>query len=254
MLGRLQAQGIGGAFDFSVSAGAGGGGAYELLLAQSGLGLGAEIMTAPSAHGELLAQYRAHLMTMLGHAGVDAAAGVAACVLRLETELAAGHVRPGADGRLRARPLRGPASGVAARDAGFAWRAWLDGLGITADDAVIRFQQAEFLDAFETWWTGHTLPELKSWLTWRFVHEMVPFGPRAVFSDNFRFYGQTVSGLSSARPRRLRVLSFVETFSGEAIAERYVADNLPAASIGAARALVGALVASYRERLAGAGG
>lgn len=249
VLGRLQSQGVGGAFDFSVSVGPGGSGAYELLLSQSGLGLAAEVMTRPSAHSELLAKYRSHLMTMLGHAGVDASADVAECVVRLEAELAVGHVRPGSDGRLSARPLRCPASGIAERSAGFAWRAWLDGLGVTCDDAVVCIQQAEFLGAFETWWTSHELPELKNWLIWRFVHEMVPFGTRAVFADNFRFYGQVVSGLSSPRPRRLRVLSFVETFSGEAVAERYVQGNLADGSIGAARDLIGELVASYRERL-----
>ncbi len=71
VLGRLQAQGIGGAFDFSVSAASSG--VHELLLSQSGLGLEADQMTRPPAHGELLAQYRAHVVTMLGHAGVDPA-------------------------------------------------------------------------------------------------------------------------------------------------------------------------------------
>jgi len=249
VLGRLQSQGVGGAFDFSVSVGVGGSGAYELLLSQSGLGLAAEVMTRPSAHSELLAQYRVHLVTLLGHAGVDAPATVAACVVRLETELAAGHVRPGSDGRRTARPLRCPASGIALRDGGFAWRAWLAGLGVTRDDVVVCVQQAEFLGAFETWWGSHDLPELKNWLIWRFVHEMVPFGTRAVFADNFSFYGQVVSGLSSPRPRQLRVLSFVETFSGEAVAERYVGGNLADGSIDATRELVGELVASYRERL-----
>ena len=249
VLGRLQSRGIGGAFEFSGSPGTDGSGACELLLSQSGIGLTAGEMTGPAGEDGLLAKYRVHMATMLGHMGVDAAADMADCVLRLEAELAAGHVSPGADGRHTARPLRCPASALAAREGGFSWLSWLAGLGLECGDAVVRVQQPGFLSAFESWWSGHELPELKNWLIWRFVHEMVPFGPHAVFTDNFRFYGRVVNGLSSPRPRRLRVMSFVETFCGEAIGERYTRSNLADGSVDAARELVGELVASYRERL-----
>ncbi|MFE7860791.1 M13 family metallopeptidase [Streptomyces sp. NPDC057403] len=246
VMGRLQAQGVGGAFDFSVAVDTADADQYVLTLSQAGLGL-------PSAghygRAELLAQYTAHIDVMLAHAGQTGTARAAEDVVRLERELAGRHTVPQPGTRAAVRPWTGTVAELAAREGGFAWAAWLRGLGEVPADATVRLRQPDFAAGLDDWWEQTGLDELRLWLSWRYVHEMVPFGPRQVFADNFAFYGRTLNGFTEPRPRRLRVISFVETFLGDAVAERYLAEHLAPGTVEAARDLVGALVDAYRARL-----
>ncbi|HET9897321.1 MAG TPA: M13 family metallopeptidase [Streptosporangiaceae bacterium] len=249
VMGRLQAQGVGGALEVSVAIDSRSASRYVLVLSQGGIGLPAPLMLGQAGRPELLPQYAEHLRTMLGHAGVEPAAEVAATVFRLESALAAGHARPGPDGRHGTKRHRCLAGDLAARQQGLAWSSWLDGLGDVPCDAIVELAQPQYLAALEQWWEQHDLEDLRAWLIWRYVHEMVPFGARAVFADNFRFYGQALNGLSEPRPRPMRAVSIVETFFGDVVGRRYVAEHVDAGVIGAARELVAELTASFRARL-----
>ncbi|MGW6703904.1 M13-type metalloendopeptidase [Streptomyces sp. NPDC054956] len=250
VLGRLQAQGIGGAVDFTVAVDTADADGYVLFLTQAGLGLPATAYGAEAVArdgGELRGRYLGHLAVMWAHAGLPEPAHAAASVLALEADLAARHTpaRPGAP----LRPLSLTAAELAGRAGGFPWGAWLAALGDVPGQATVRVRQSEFPDALDAWWTGHSLDELKQWVCWRYVHETVPFGPRQVFADNFAFYGQLLNGFSEPRPRRIRAVSFVETFAGDAVGERYVAEHLAPGTVEAATELVRALTAAFRRRL-----
>ncbi|MGW1889933.1 M13-type metalloendopeptidase [Streptomyces sp. NPDC002004] len=249
VMGRLQAQGVGGAMDVSVAVDTARADGYVLTLSQAGLGLPSAAFYRREGGEELLAQYTGHIRTMLTHAGLPGADRAAGDVLRLETGLAGRHAVPRPGTRTPVRALACTVAELAARDGGFPWAAWLRGLGDVPDGAAVRLRQADFAEALDDWWQRLGLDELKLWLSWRYVHEMVPFGPRRVFADNFAFYGRTLNGFTEPRPRRMRVISFVETFLGDAVAERYLAGHLAPGTVEAARELVDALVAAYRERL-----
>ncbi|WP_086866106.1 M13-type metalloendopeptidase [Streptomyces viridochromogenes] len=246
VMGRLQAQGIGGAWDFSVGVDTVRADQYVLTLSQAGLGL-------PSAghygRAGLVEEYTRHIAVMLAHAGLPDPAPAAGDVVALEAELADRHTVPRPGSRTPVRPWTGTVAALAARQDGFPWAAWLRGLGDVPAGATVRLRHPDFADGLGTWWRDTGLDELRLWLSWRYVHEMVPFGPRQVFADNFAFYGRTLNGFSEPRPRRLRVISFVETFLGESVADRYLAEHLAPGTVDAARTLVGALVDAYRARL-----
>ncbi|MEV8565848.1 M13 family metallopeptidase [Streptomyces sp. NPDC051322] len=254
ILGRFQAQGIGGALDFSVAVDTADADGYVLILSQAGLGLPAAALRndgdgdGDGDGAELRDRYAEHIETMLAHAGLPRPGAAAAEVLRIERTLADRHVVP-QPGERPAKPLPCSVADLAVRTPGFPWAAWLRGLGDVPSDGAVRVRQPEFPDALDAWWSGLGLDELKLWLAWRYVHEMVPFGPRAVFADNFAFYGQLLNGFTRPRPRRMRVISFVETFLGDAVAERYLAEFLAPGTVEAAGELVDALVRSYRRRL-----
>ncbi|MFD9304247.1 M13-type metalloendopeptidase [Streptomyces sp. NPDC060048] len=247
VLGRLQAQGIGGPVDFTVAVDTADADGYVLVLSQAGLGLPAAAYADDGDDGELRGRYLGHLAVMWAHAGLPEPARSAASVLAVETALAARHTpaRPGAP----LRPLSLTAAALADRADGFPWGAWLAALGDVPRGATVRMRQAGFPDALDAWWSGHSLDELKRWVCWRYVHEMVPFGPRQVFADNFAFYGQLLNGFTEPRPRRIRAVSFVETFAGDAVGERYVAEHLAPGTVAAVRELAAELTDAYRRRL-----
>ena len=248
VMGRLQAQGVGGALDFSVAVDTAHADQYVLLLSQAGLGLPAAGFYRREGGERLLEQYTGHIRVMLTHAGLHDTERDAADVVRLETGLADRHTVP-QPGTRAARPLTCSVAELAAREGGFPWSAWLSSLGDLPAGATVRLRQPAFADALDAWWQSLGLDELKLWLSWRYVHEMVPFGPRQVFADNFAFYGRTLNGFTEPRPRRLRAISLVETFLGDAVAERYLAENLAPGTVEAARELVAALVDACRSRM-----
>ena len=249
VIGRLQAHGVGGIVELSVTTDTARAEHYVLILSQSGISLPRPSMYTAPEHQELRNQYASHIATMLAHAEVPDAAESAARAVQLEADLAALHIARDARGRDASKPISSPIAELAQRDGEFPWHQWFAGLGAVPSEATVCVRQSGFLAALDTWWQSHDLEELRLWLTWRYVHEMAPFGSRQVFADNFAFYGRALNGFTQPRTRPLRATSIVETFLGEAVGQRYVAEHLDPETVTAARGLVEQLVASYRSRL-----
>jgi putative endopeptidase len=249
VMGQFQAQGVGGAAELSVSTDTAEASGYVLILSQAGLGLPGAALYRDPGQERLRERYAAHIRVMLTQAGLPDSAAPAADVLRLETDLAAGHEQPGAKGQGSARPVSCSVAQLAARCPGFPWSQWVLGLGQVPPGASVCVRYSAFLNALGRWWESHRLDELKTWLIWRYVHEMAPFGPSEVFAENFAFYGQVLTGSTRPRPRWMRGTSFVQTILGDAVGQRYLAEHLAPGTLDGAARLVDALVRSYRKRL-----
>lgn len=247
-LGRLQASGVAGIADVTVVHDPRRAGRNVLAFAVGSLGLPAPSMYTDDRQSGLRGDYLEHVASHLCRVGQtpDVAAASARTVLSLDTDFA---------GRLQAAELSDD-SGVpttvaelAGRNRGFAWAVWLSAFGEVPDTAAVQIRHPALPSVLEDWWSAHDLESLRTWVGWRYLHEMAPFGPRAMFLDNFRFYGQQLNGFTTPRPRSLRAMSLVETFLGDAVGERYVARYLPAGTVDGVRRLVGRLVTSYRRHL-----
>ncbi|MER6632850.1 M13 family metallopeptidase [Streptomyces sp. NPDC000987] len=259
VLGRLQAQGVRGALEPSVSADPADGSRYSLTLTASGLGLPRPALYHADGHEQLLSGYLRHVSAMLAHAGLPAPAEAAECVLRAETALAQLHERalaatapPEAAADVPGGTLPCSVGELRARDGGFPWADWLRGLGVSDPAVVVRLRPAGFLAALEEWWSGTDLRLLRSWLAWRYVHEMAPFGTHAVFAEHFRWYWRELTGARQPWPRTRRASAFVQTALGEAVGARYLHEHLPPGTLAAVRQLVDDLVRTYRRCLEGA--
>ncbi len=277
VLGRLQAQGVRGALEPSVSVDPADGTRYALTLTASGLGLPRPELYLADGAGPLLRRYARHVSAMLAHAGLPAPAEAAEHIVRAETALArlhmcaheagaptgatafasAAHDGPpataspaaGCAAPDTASPVRCLVGELALRDQGFAWGEWLRELGAAASQAVVRVRPGAFVTAFEEWWAGADLRSLRLWLAWRYVHEMAPFGPRAVFAEHFRWYWRELTGARQPWPRRRRASAFVQTALGDVVGERYLREHVAPGTLAAARQLVDHLVGTYRRCL-----
>lgn len=247
LLGRLQREGVGGPVEATVATDTAGTRRYLLTLTQSGPALpgGVAPYLAPE-HAPLREQYAEHVRRMLELAGQPDARGAAQTAVRVESALAAAHTAPDAAGRIRADAHTCTAAELAARTAGFPWAAWLDGLGDIPSDTPVQLRPGPYLTALDEWWTATDLADLKVWLVWLQTHEAAPFGPAAVFAENFRFYGQVLTGSRSPRPRWMRATSFVQTVLGDEVGERYLEEHLAPGTRKTAEELLQSLVAAYR--------
>ncbi|MFD4542102.1 M13-type metalloendopeptidase [Streptomyces bauhiniae] len=283
LMGRLQREGVGAPVEATVEADTTGARGYLLTLTQSGLALpGGPAAYLDPAHAPLREQYAAHVQAVLHLAGQVDPQEAARVAVRVESALAAAHTRPDASGRIRAQAQvttvahlttgtdtrtgtdtdtqagtgteaeAGTGAGAEAGAGvgeGFPWGAFLDGLGDLPPAARLQIRPGPYRPALDAWWAAHSLQELKLWLVWSQVHEAAPFAPAALFAENFRFYGQVLTGSREPRPRWMRATSFVQTVLGDEVGERYLRRHLAPGTLKAAADLVDALRAAYRDRL-----
>ncbi|MGA5319660.1 M13-type metalloendopeptidase [Streptomyces seoulensis] len=264
LMGRLQREGVGGPVEATVDADTTGVRGYLLTLTQSGLALpGGPAAYLDPGHAPLREEYAAHVGAVLGLAGQADPQEAARTALRVESALAAAHTRPDASGRIRAQAEVTTAADLTTTttatggddvgEGGFPWGAFLDGLGDIPPAARLQIRPGPYRSALDAWWSAHSVQELKLWLVWSQVHEAAPFAPAALFAENFRFYGQVLTGSRRARPRWMRATSFVQTVLGDEVGERYLRRHLAPGTLKAAADLVDALRAAYRGRLEQAG-
>ncbi|MEU6387572.1 M13 family metallopeptidase [Streptomyces bauhiniae] len=260
LMGRLQREGVGGPVEATVDADTTGVRGYLLTLTQSGLALpGGPAAYLDPGHAPLREQYAAHVGAVLRLAGQADPQEAARTALRVESALAAAHTRPDASGRIRAQAQVTTAADLTTTggdepgEEGFPWGAFLDGLGAIPPAARLQIRPGPYRSALDAWWSAHSVEELKLWLVWSQVHEAAPFAPAALFAENFRFYGQVLTGSRRTRPRWMRATSFVQTVLGDEVGERYLRRHLAPGTLKAAADLVDALRAAYRGRLEQAG-
>ncbi|MQT04398.1 M13-type metalloendopeptidase [Streptomyces jumonjinensis] len=246
LMGRLQREGVGGPVQATVATDTAGTRGYLLTLTQSGLALPSSTQYLGAAHTLLREQYAEHQRRMMELACQPDPQNAAEAVLRTETALAAAHTPPDTSGRIRAQALTCTAAELASTGGAFPWNAWLEGLGNIPRGAPVQVRPGPFLTALDEWWTSADLEALKIWLIWMRVHEAAPFGPGAVFAENFRFYGQVLPGSRRPRPRWMRATSFVQSVFGDEVGELYLEEHLAPGTLKAAEDLVGALVQAYR--------
>ncbi len=229
-LGALARTGVGGGFGVYVDTDSKDSTRYLLHLSQSGLGLPDESYYRDDAHAAVLAEYPRHIARMLRLVFGDqsGAEDTAERIVALETKLAAAHwdVVRRRDAELSYN-LRTFAE-LTDQATGFDWSGWLGGLGLDRQRAAeLVLRQPDYLSAFAALWAGEPLSDWQDWARWRIIHARAGFLTDALVSEDFAFYGRTLSGTEEIRDRWKRGVSLVESLMGEALGKLYVARHFP---------------------------
>ncbi len=249
VLGRLQRQGVGGASAVFVDNDDRDSQSYIVYLEQSGLGLPDESYYRDEKYAELREAYRAHLGRMselLGEHSFDAEAAY-----EVEATLAAGHwdnVRTrdavASYTKVSLDELRSLAPHVP-------WRTWFEALGAPMqqlEHVVVR--QPSYLEALSGAVSGLSLEQWKAWVTRRLLGSVAAFLPTAFVTENFDFYGRTLSGTPSQRERWKRGVDLVNSLMGEGVGRLYVDRHFPARAKERMVELVANLIEAYRIDIA----
>ncbi len=251
--GRLQREGTGGAVALFVDTDSRDSTRYLPYLQQSGLGLPDESYYREDSFAPVREEYVAHVGRMLVLAGAateDDAAGRAERVMALETRLARGHWD-----RVRCRDALATynkldRSGLEQLSPGVDWSAWLAGAKApqsTLDEVVVR--QPSFVQAWAQALQEVPLDDWRLWLSWHLVHSAAPYLSSDVVTENFDFYGRTLTGAQEQRDRWKRGVALVERAMGEAAGQLYVERYFPPRAKERMLELVGNLTAAYRESI-----
>lgn len=172
---------------------------------------------------QLQKKYVAHLTKMFELLGdAPAAAGAkAATIMRIETNLAKGSL----DLVSRRDPNkvfhRYKTAELISLSPGIDWAKFFTGMGVAGLDSL-NVAVPAFIRQIEDTMVRNSLADLKTYLTWRLLHDSAPMLPAAFVNENFAFFGKTLSGSKELRARWKRCVSHVDAQLGDAVGEKYV--------------------------------
>ncbi|MDF2442624.1 MAG: putative endopeptidase [Subtercola sp.] len=268
-VGRLERQGVGGFFHLFVDNDPGNPERYLVFVEQGGITLPDESYYRDEKFASIREAYVAHIQRMFELAGAGAGAADPAQrdsatgrraqrVFDLETAIASQHWdnvktrdAQATYNLLSWADLLALFTGAAAGDSpAGALTIWRDALDVPAgvlDEVVVR--EPSFLEGLSGLITEDRLEQWKDWLSWKIIHGAAAFLPDAFVTENFEFYGHTLTGTPSIRARWKRGVSLVEGSMGEAVGRIYVDRHFGSTAKAAMDILVANLIEAYRQSI-----
>lgn len=246
-LGRLERSGVGGLWQLFVDNDPGNPERYVMFLEQGGIGLPDENYYRDRELADIRVAYLKHLERVFALTGLSEPALRASRVLELETHIAAHHwdnVRcRDAEETYNPRNLQELESLLG----GFPFAAWLEASGIPAEKcAEVVLRQPSFVESLAKLWTTQPIEAVRDWLLWGIIRAFSPYLTQELVDAHFDFYGKTLSGTPTIRPRWKRAVSFVEGVMGEAVGKLYVEEHFPPEAKAQMDELVGKLLEAYK--------
>ncbi|MDH6423888.1 putative endopeptidase [Aurantimicrobium minutum] len=271
---RLERHGVGGFMELFVDNDPGNPERYLVFTEQGGLNLPDESYYREEKFASAREAYLGHIQRMFeltaehlpSTAGLDNAAVRAQRVFDLETALAAAHwdnvktrdsvatYNPMSWAEVKELVAKGARSAIeleATVDQHVAdldiWLTALEAPAGALDTVVVR--EPSFLEGLGALLTQEHLEAWRDWLSWNIIHSAAPFLPAAFVSENFDFYGRTLTGTPEQRERWKRGVSLVEGSMGEAVGRVYVERHFPERAKAEMDVLVSNLIEAYRESI-----
>jgi putative endopeptidase len=128
------------------------------------------------------------------------------------------------------------------------WRTQFQAMGVPVQDTVI-VGQPEFYRQLDSCLSVTRLSEWQALLRWNVVNTLAPSLSRAFDEEHFRFYGTTLNGIQTQRPRWKRLLDATESAMGELLGQVWVQRHCSPATKARYERLTEAVFQAYRERL-----
>ncbi len=227
-------------------------GAMAVHLGQGGLGLPDRdfYFNAEPGVARVREQYVAHIARVLGLLGRSAHAARAAAsdIMELETALASASRRlQELNDPLRNYNRISPSEITARYTPSIQWGERLAAWTLRPEFVIVG--QPEFLVRVELLLHRTPVPVLRDYLRVRLVDRYAATLGRPFVAEDFRFYGQALSGKQAQQPRWKRVLEAEDEALGMAVGRLFVHDYFPPATRQRYAELVEAIRAAYRERI-----
>ncbi|TFC75052.1 peptidase M13 [Cryobacterium sp. TMS1-20-1] len=249
-LGRLERGGVAGAFHLYVDNDPGNPERYLVFIAQGGIGLPDESYYREEKFADIRAKYQQFLERMFTLAGFADAAGRAARVFELETELASHHWDKVATRDSEKTYNLRTWDQVSALAAGADVDLWLDGLdGPSGALAEVVVREPSYIVGLAATLTEDRLEAWQDWLRWQVIRSSAAYLSGEFVEANFDFYGRTLSGTPQLRERWKRGVSLVEGALGEAVGRIYVERHFKPSAKASMDVLVANLVAAYENSI-----
>jgi putative endopeptidase len=250
LIGRLQRRGVGGFYAVFVNNDPGDPEQYVTMFEQGGLSLPDESYYREEHFAAIRDAFVLHVGRMLDLAGKSDAPTRATRIFELETKMASGHWN-NVDSRDSEKTYNLNAWDAACELFGDApLETWRNGMEVPVDAfAQVVLRQPSFTSALGALLTESNLDAWKDWLSWQIVAGDAPFLSKEFVDEHFDFYGRTLTGAESIRPRWKRAVALVEGAMGEAVGKIYVERHYPSDVKARMDVLVANLIEAYRRSI-----
>ena len=251
LLSQLENQGTpDGFFDFSVGQDDKDSSRQIALIYQGGLSLPDRdyYIVDSKRFSTLRAQYVEHVKRMFVLAGdtPQQAAREAAAVMEIETAMAKAFTSR--------TDLRDPANRYHIYKVAdfqklapaFDWTAYFKAIGIGHFD-TLNVATPEYFKALNGLLQSESIDSWKSYLRWHTLHGQATHLQKAIFDENFDFFGKTLTGQPEPAARWKRCSSLTDEALGEAVGQDWVKQNFPPAAKASMDKLVAALEKSLGD-------
>jgi putative endopeptidase len=222
---------------------------YIVDLGQSGLGLPDREYYLDDKFKDARVKYVVHVEKMLGMAGDQDAAISAKNILALETAMA--NVQwTSLENRDPVRTYNKiEIAKLAGLAPGYDWKRWLNEAGIEGKVAYLSVSQPSYITGFSNLVATTPLPVWKNYFKWRLLSDAAPYLSKAYVDECFAFNGTVLRGIPQNLPRWRRGVAFIEASIGEGLGKLYVEKYFPPENKARMDALVGNLLAAYRQSI-----
>jgi len=252
MLAHLGQLGVSVPFDFGIHQDAKDSTKYVADIGQGGLGMPDRdyyLKADDKKLADAKAKYQVHAEKMLTLAGSKNAAAEAKAIVDFETAIAKIQWT-NVENRNPVKTYNKVMLADMAKTApGFNWQAWLDATGIAPKTTYVIVSQPTYLKAFTGVAEQTSLDTWKAYLRLHLIEGYASYLSKAYVDERFSFYGTTLSGVTEMEPRWKRGVGAVERTVGESVGKLYVEQNFPAERKARMEALVGNLLAAYKDSI-----
>jgi putative endopeptidase len=201
---------------------------YMMYIYQGGLGLPDRefYFKEDPRSEEIREKYVAHVATMLDMAGVGNGADAADTIMKLETRLAAEHMKKELTRDMVALYNKIPTAELPGLMPNFNWDAYLTEAGIPDIDGIV-VTQLDYIKALDGIITGTGLDTWKTYLKWAALNASAGVLTEELDQQNFEFYSKTLQGTEQPLPLWRRGVNAVNGNLGEVVGKVYVKEHFP---------------------------
>ncbi|HEX8502490.1 MAG TPA: M13 family metallopeptidase [Pyrinomonadaceae bacterium] len=192
-------------------------------------------------------QHVTNVFQLLGDAPEQAAKN-AQTVMGIETRLAGASRDPVALRDFSTQYHVMGAAELAKLTPNFSWGDYFAGLGLPKDISI-NVAHPEFFQAADKMLTEVPVADWKTYLRWHLTHAAADALSSKFETENFNFFGKTLSGRKEQHPTWRRCVSATDANLGEALGQVYVARAFTPESKARMQAMINNLLAAFRGRV-----
>ena len=197
---------------------------------------------------EIREKYLTHIATMFRLADLSDAEARATRVLSLETAIAKAQISLADSENIQHANNPWTPADFTAKAPGLDWHEFFRAAGIDKQKVFIVWQPTAFTGE-SALVASQPLDAWKDLLAYHLIEDAPSATSKALGTEAFAFFGQTLSGTPQQRPRNIRGNRFVSAVLGDAVGKIYAERYFSPEAKAQAQALVANLLAAFHQRL-----
>lgn len=252
MIAYLHDNGIPAVFTFGVGPDLKNSNAVLLNASQGGLSLpNRDYYTQTDAKSvETRTKFTEHVANMFELLGDDAAAANAAKVMALQTRLANASLTPVERRNPDNNYNKITVAAVKELTPDFAWDAYFAERNVPASPDI-NVAPPKFFTEVNAMMKDTSVEDWKAYLRWQVLNSAAPALPKTFADENFRFYGNYLSGQKEPQPRWKRCVQATDNALGEALGMEYAKQAFKPEAKARMNELIDNLMAAMKDRING---